>query len=148
VEQIGWNDALNHPTKAAELDLQQIVELEIDWYSFAPMGLSTSQRPTVNFDNLSVPSVATATAAPLAGQMSSPPASSSLADMDDLTTASTIKNRMSTVKSALSKIMQKLNILTAPTPAVITQPIDNGTTRTQSTDSSSDTARSVDPSAG
>jgi len=55
---------------------------------------------------------------------------------------------MSTVESALSKIMQKLDVLTAPHPAVTAQPVDNGTTRTQSTDSSSDTALPADPSAG
>jgi len=63
---MGWNDALDRPTTAAELDLQQIMELEIDWCSFAPMGSSTTQHPTVNFDNLLIPSVAMATAA-LAG---------------------------------------------------------------------------------
>jgi len=109
---MGWNDALNRPTTAAELDLQQIVELEIDWCSFAPSGNTSTQRPTVNFDNLLVPSVATATAAP-AGHGASPPASS-LADTNDLTTASTIETRMLTVESALSKIMQKLDVLTAP----------------------------------
>jgi len=111
-EQMGWNDALNWPTTAAELDLQQIVELEIDWCSFTPNGSSNTQRLAVNFDNLSIPSVATATAAP-AGHGSSPPASS-LADTDDLTTASTIETHMSTVESAFTKIMQKLDVLTPP----------------------------------
>jgi len=55
---------------------------------------------------------------------------------------------MSTVESVLSKIMQKLDVLTAPNTAVTAQPVDNGTTRTQSTDSSLDTAHSADPSAG
>jgi len=145
-EQMGWNDALNRPTTAAELDLQQIVELEIDWCSFAPSGTTSTQRPMVNFDNLSVPSVATATAAPV-GHDASPP-TSSLADTDDLTTASTIETRMSTVESALSKIMQKLDVLTAPPPAVAAQPVAQGTARTHSTDSSSDTASKADPSAG
>jgi len=148
VDQIGWNDALNRPTTAAELDLQQIVELEIHWCLFAPMGSSTTQHPMVSFDNLLVPSVATATATPPASQESSPPTSSSLADMDDLTMASTIETRMLTVELALTKIMEKLDVLTAPPSAVIVQPIVNGTTQTHSTDSSLDTTCSADLSAG
>jgi len=153
---MGWNDALNRPTTAAELDLQQIVNLEIDWCAFTPSASDSSQRPAVNFDNLSIPSVATATAAPpprptvatTAGSSSSPLAHSSLTDTDDLTTASTIETRMSTVESALSKILEKLDVLSASHPAVSAQPVDHGTTLTHSTDATSDSASSAGPSAG
>jgi len=68
--------------------------------------------------------------------------------MDDLTMASTIETRMLTVELAFSKIMQKLDILTAPSLAVVVQPVDHGTTQTHSMDSSLDTACTADPSAG
>jgi len=146
---MGWNNALNQPTTAAKLDLQQIVNLEIDWCSFTPLGADISQQPTVNFDNLSIPSVATVaaappprpTAAPPAGSPSSLSASSLLADMDDLTTASTIE-------TVLSKILEKLDVLTNPPSAVSAQPVDQGTTQTHSTDLTSDTALLVDPCTG
>jgi len=135
---MAWDDATNQPVSQEGLDLKaDLALLDFEW-CVAPPEASIPPVATIDMDNLSLPSFQTAgpppltTGAGLVTQVSvSQPSLASMAD--DLTIASLVVSRLSTLESGWKLILEKLESLTVLGVAQpITNPPGSGSTSTPS----------------
>jgi len=147
---MAWDDATNQPVSQEGLDLKaDLALLDFEW-CVAPPEASIPPAAAIDMDNLSLPSFQTAGPPPLAtvaGPVTQVSASQpSLASMaDDLTVASSVASRLSTLESGWKLILEKLESLTA---LGVAQPITNpppgsGSTSTPSAPSNLGVAQAI-----
>jgi len=131
-----WDDVTQQPVSQEGLDLKaDLVRLDFEWCVLPPAATALTAT-TVDMDNLSLPSFQTAGPPPMltvAGpvtQVSSTSQPTLSSTSDDLTAASSVASRLSTLESGWKLILEKLELLTAS--GVSHPPTRSGSTSTPS----------------